>query len=339
MIGVYSQRYLSSRTLCRQRGPIITSLRDRLLFLTIPGTSCQATINKSLRDGSALNHIQPRKLLGLATIVQSLSAKGLADSATTILSPGTKAGFTEQLVFMIIRDATCRPGNPRSVVKLTFYIIFVAVAVSLLFRQVEWPWVAFRQGNTAFRDGNYREAAEFYEQAAQKLDDAAISERLAICWLRLNRPDQAKETLARLLKPVPGRLPTVELLAGLYQRDQQPKKAIALFSVYLSRHGKLDAAGELQLARIYRQASLYDEAAPYYLLAAENFKQKAVAEVELADMRSWQGNYDEAIKLYREVLAGEPSKRQARLSLARVLSWAGHYQDSENEYRRLLSKQ
>lgn len=223
--------------------------------------------------------------------------------------------------------------------KLTFYIIFVAVAVSLLFRQVEWPWVAFRQGNTAFRDGNYREAAGFYERAALKLDEPRVDERLATCWLRLNRPDQAKEALSRLLKLAPGRLPTIEILAGLYQSDQQPKKAIALFSVYLSRHGKLDPAGELQLARIYRQASLYDEAAPYYLLATKDPKEKAVADVELADMRSWQGNYDEAIKLYHEVLAGEPSNRQARLSLARVLSWAGHYQDSENEYRRLLSKQ
>ena len=230
-------------------------------------------------------------------------------------------------------------GYPRFVVKLASYIVFVAVAVSLLFREVEWPWVAFRQGDTAFRDGHYRDAAAFYERAAQKLDDPRIGERVATCWLRLNRPDQAEEALARLLRPGQNQLPTIKLLAGLYQRDQQPEKAIPLFSEYLSRHGKLDPSGKLQLARIYRQASLYDEAAPYYSRAAEDPKQKVVAETELADMRSWEGRYDEAIDLFREVLATEPSNRRARLSLARVLSWAGRYQDSENEYRRVLSKQ
>ena len=223
--------------------------------------------------------------------------------------------------------------------KLAFYIIFIAVAVSLLFRQIEWPWVAFRQGEDAFRDGHYHDATTFYERAAQKLDNPEVGLRLATCWLRLNRPDRAEEALVRLLKPDQNQLPTIKFLAGLYQSDQQPEKAIALFSEYLSRHGKLDPAGELQLARIYQQAALYDEAAPYYLRAAKDPRQKSIAETELADMRSWQGNYDEAIKLYREVLAGEPSNRQARLSLARVLSWAGRYQDSETEYRRLLSKQ
>jgi tetratricopeptide (TPR) repeat protein len=224
-------------------------------------------------------------------------------------------------------------------VKLALYIFLVGLAVSWLFRQVEWPWVAFRQGENAFQAGNYLEAATFYERAAEKLTDPRIVERLGTCWVSVNRLDKAEAVLDRLLEQRPDRLAAIKLLAGLYQKEQHPKEAIPLFLKYLSRGGKLDPSAQLQLARIYRQGLLYDEAATYYLQAAQDPKQKTVAEIELADMRSWQGRYDEAVQAFQQVLAAEPSNRQARLSLARVLSWAGRYQDSANEYKRLLSKQ
>jgi tetratricopeptide (TPR) repeat protein len=226
----------------------------------------------------------------------------------------------------------------RFLVKLTLYILLVGLAVSLLFRLVEWPWVAFRQGEAAFDRGHYLDAAAFYERAAQKLNDPRILERLAKCWLAADRSDNAETVLTHLFEQHPEHLPAIKLLAGLYQKTQRPGKAILLFTEYLAIGGKLDFPAELQLARIYRQASLYDDAAPYYLQAAEDPKQKTEAEVELADMRSWQGRYDEAVQWFRQVLAAEPANRQARLNLARVLSWAGYYKESEDEYRRLLAK-
>jgi tetratricopeptide (TPR) repeat protein len=226
----------------------------------------------------------------------------------------------------------------RFLVKLTLYILLVGLAVSLLFRLVEWPWIAFRQGETAFERGQYLDAAAFYERAAQKLNAPRVLERLASCWLAVDRSDRAEPVLSHLLQQHPGHLLAVKLLAGLYQKTQQPGKAIPLFTNYLALGRKLDPPAQLQLARIYRQASLYDDAAPYYLQAAEDPREKTVAEVELADMRSWQGRYDEAVQYFRRVLAIEPANRQARLNLARVLSWAGHYKESEDEYRRLLAK-
>jgi tetratricopeptide (TPR) repeat protein len=226
-------------------------------------------------------------------------------------------------------------GYFRSFVKLALYISLLALAVSLLFRQVEWPWVAFRQGETAFQSGHYLEAAALYERSAQKLNDPRVLERLAKCWLAADRPDKAETALIRLVEQLPKRLAAIKALASIYQKAQQPGKAIPLFTNYLAIEGKLDPAGELQLARIYRQAFLYDDAVPYYLKAAEDPKQNTAAKVEL---RSWQGRYDEAAQNFRQVLAAEPANRQARLSLARVLSWAGHYKESEDEYRRLLAK-
>jgi hypothetical protein len=49
--------------------------------------------------------------------------------------------------------------------KLALYILLVGLAVSLLFRQVEWPWIAFRQGETAFDRSHYLDAAALYERA------------------------------------------------------------------------------------------------------------------------------------------------------------------------------
>jgi tetratricopeptide (TPR) repeat protein len=229
-------------------------------------------------------------------------------------------------------------GYSRFLMKLALYILLVGLAVSLLFRQVEWPWIAFRQGETAFDRGYYLDAAAFYERAAQKLNDSRVLERLVKCWLAADRPDKAETVLTHLLEQHPEHLPAIKLLAGLYQKTHQPGKAIPLFTEYLALGRKLDPPAELQLARIYRQASLYDNAAPYHVLAAEDPKEETVAEVELADMRSWQGRYDEAVQYFRRVLAIEPANRRARLNLARVLSWAGHYQESEDEYRRLLAK-
>jgi len=222
-------------------------------------------------------------------------------------------------------------------VKLLLYIVCVAIIVSLLFRLLEAPWVAFRKGETAFAHGNLAAAAQFYQQAAEKLDDPRIFNRLAWCWLRTGDLKDAENLLDRMLEKHSGQIGTIELLAGAYQQSQEPQKAIPLFTRYLAQGGKLDSSGKLQLARVYRQAGLYDQAAPYYLQAAENPKQKTAARIELAEMRSWQGDYDGAIALLREVLAAEPTSRQARLSLARILSWAGDYKESEDEYRKLLS--
>ena len=222
--------------------------------------------------------------------------------------------------------------------KLLLYIVCVAVIVSFLFRQLEAPWVAFRKGETAFAHGNFAAAAQFYQQAAQKVDDPRIVDRLARSWLRIGDLHDAENLLDRILQKHPGQLGTIELLAGADQEAKEPQKAIPLFTRYLAHGGKLDASGKLQLARVYRQAGLYDQAVPYYLQAAENPKQKTAARIELAEMRSWQGDYDEAIALLREVLAAEPKNRQARLSFARILSWAGDYKESEDEYRKLLGK-
>jgi tetratricopeptide (TPR) repeat protein len=223
-------------------------------------------------------------------------------------------------------------------VRLGLYILLVALAVSLLFRQLEWPWIVFRQAETELNRGQFLEAAALYERATQKLNEPRVLEPLAKCWLAADRSDKAEAVLTQLLEQHPEQLPAIKLLAGIYQKTQQPGKAIPLFTEYLAVGGKLDSSAELQLARIYRQASLYDEATPYYLKAAEDPKQKTVADIEMADMRSWQGRYDEAVLGFRQVLAAEPTNRQARVNLARVLSWAGRYKESEDEYRRLLAK-
>ena len=222
--------------------------------------------------------------------------------------------------------------------KLSFYIVCVALVVSLLFRQFEAPWVAFRKGETAFAHGNFAAAAQFYQKAAEKLDDPRILDRLVHCWWKIGDIKDKETLLARILQRHSERLDTIELLAGAYQQAQEPQNAIPLFTEYLARGGKLDSFGKLQLARVYRQAGHYDQAAPYYLQAAEDPKQKIAATTELAGMRSWQGAYDEAIALLRKVLVAEPTNRPARLSLARILSWAGKYQESEDEYRKLLGK-
>lgn len=114
--------------------------------------------------------------------------------------------------------------------KLALYIFLVGLAVSLLFRQVEWPWVAFRQGETAFDRGHYLDATAFYERAAQKLNDPRILVRLAKCWLAADRSDKAETVLSHLLQQHPEHLPAIKLLAGFYQRTQQTGKAI--FTLY-----------------------------------------------------------------------------------------------------------
>ena len=223
--------------------------------------------------------------------------------------------------------------------KLALYIVCVAVVVSLLFRQLEAPWVAFREGETAFARGNLAAATQFYQKAAERLDDPRIFEHLAQCWLATSNLKNAQTALARIVEKHPTQLDAIKLLAGAYQQAQEPQKAIPLFTRYLALGRKLDSSSQLQLASVYRQAKLYDQAAPYYLGAAKDPKQKPAATIGLAQMRGEQGDYDEAIALLRQVLLANPTNRQARLSLARILSWSGNYKESEDEYRRLLSKQ
>jgi tetratricopeptide (TPR) repeat protein len=225
-----------------------------------------------------------------------------------------------------------------SLVKLFLYILVVALVVSLIFRVIEWPWVAYRQAETLFANGNYRGAVGLYERAAQKVDDLAVLGPLATCYLALGRYGEAETALTRILEKRPEQLPTIRLLAGLYQQSQHPEKAIPLFTRYLSLGKKLDPPTELQLANIYRQAGRYDDAVPYYQQAAQDPKQKIAATVALAELRSWQGRYDDAIALCRDVLQTDPANRDARLGLAHALSWAGRFKEAEEEYRKLLNK-
>jgi tetratricopeptide (TPR) repeat protein len=135
-----------------------------------------------------------------------------------------------------------------ALVKLFLFTLVVVLVVSLLYRIIEWPWVAFRTAETAFAHGNYQEAARGYERAAQKLDNLRVLGPLATCWLALGRSSEAQAVLGRLLDQQPDQLPAIKLLSDLYQQSQQPEKAIPLFSRYLSLRKKLDLPGELQLA-------------------------------------------------------------------------------------------
>jgi len=225
-----------------------------------------------------------------------------------------------------------------SLVKFFLYIAVVTVVVSLIFRLVEWPWVAYRQAETLFAHDNYRAAVGLYERAAQKLDDLAVLRPLGECYLALGRYGEAETILTRILEKRPEQLPTIRRLAGLYQQSGHPEKAIPLFTRYLSLGKKLDPPTELQLADIYRQAGRYDDAVSHYQQAAKDPKQKIPATVALAELRSWQGRYDEAIALCRDVLQADPANRDARLGLAHALSWAGRFKEAEDEYRKLLNK-
>ena len=106
--------------------------------------------------------------------------------------------------------------------KLCLFICAVALGVSLLFRQLERPWVAFRMGETAFARGDYAQAATLYEKATQKLDDPRILGALARCWLALGRSDDAMKVLIRMVEKYPDQLPAIRLLSGLYQRPPPP---------------------------------------------------------------------------------------------------------------------
>jgi tetratricopeptide (TPR) repeat protein len=223
-------------------------------------------------------------------------------------------------------------------VKLSLYILAVTLVVSLIFRLVDWPWVAYRKAESIFARGNYRDAVGLYERAAKKLDNVAVLAPLATCYLALGRYSEAETVLTRILEKRPEQLPTIRLLAGLYQQSRRPDKAIPLFTRYLVLGKKLDPPTELQLADIYRQAGRYDDAVPYYQQAAQDPKQKSAATVALAELRSWQGRYDEAIALCRDVLQTDPANRDARLGLAHALSWAGRFKEAEDEYRKLLNK-
>jgi tetratricopeptide (TPR) repeat protein len=225
-----------------------------------------------------------------------------------------------------------------SPLKLFLYLFAVALGVSFLYQRIEWPWVTFRKAEAAFAHEKYNDAAVLYERAAGKLDDPRVLRGLAECWLAVGRLTEAEAVLVRSLKTHPDQLPAINLLAGIYQKAQQPQKAIALFTQYLARAKTLDPLSNLLLARAYRQAALYNDAAVFYLQAAKDPGLKTITDLELAEMQSWQGRYDEATALFRQVLIADPSNSQARLGLARVLSWTGHYKESEDEYRKLLNK-
>ena len=112
--------------------PIIPSLRDGLLFCHLPGTSCQATIIQSLRDGATIIRSLRdgatiiRSLRDEATIIQVLRDRArivqslrdeakiiqaLRDGATMIQSLRDGATFVQSLRDLIPTSAMSEPGS------------------------------------------------------------------------------------------------------------------------------------------------------------------------------------------------------------------------------------
>lgn len=109
-------------------------------------------------------------------------------------------------------------------------------------------------GQAAFMGGEYAKAAEYFEKVAKRKPDAALlQQRLAECYLRLERPAEAIPKLEWLLERYPGKWALLPVLGEL--------------------HGKLDQWP--QAVECYKQAVLLTPPDPKVLFALAEAQMKA----------------------------------------------------------------
>lgn len=114
--------------------------------------------------------------------------------------------------------------------------------------------VAFKknEGNAAFKEGNYQQAAVFYTEALT-LDDTqhALYSNRAACFLKLGRYQQAREDALTCTKLAPSFAKGHFRLALAFQAEEKPADACAAFSRVLDiEPSNKDAIAGLNMARM-----------------------------------------------------------------------------------------
>lgn len=215
---------------------------------------------------------------------------------------------------------------------------------------------AFKEANAAYQSQDYKKAAEAYEQAVaanpdlnrayfylgnsydnqykpsrkgEAENDALLDKAVKYYQLSADRltgaPDPADKNLARL---------SMEYLVAAYGPDKlnDPAKAEPIVQKMIQMDPS-EPANYFQLAKIYEDAGVYDEAEKVYLQAKDAKPNDPAVYTTLAGYYNRQGEFDKTMQALEERATKEPNNPEAHHTIA------SFYWDAATRDTRLTDKQ
>jgi tetratricopeptide (TPR) repeat protein len=165
--------------------------------------------------------------------------------------------------------------------------------------------------------GEFRQAAEWYAQAAERLhdEDPSLLYRLALARYRSGEPGAAIEPLERAVARNDASAEAHYLLGLLYRDTNSGERAVASLQTALTIRPNLTAARE-ELADLFRELGRpVDEMAQLQILARDGPPSRQVA-IGLAEARG--GQYDAALGTLKDALERTPNDSSILLAIGRV---------------------
>ena len=184
----------------------------------------------------------------------------------------------------------------------------------------------------------FEEALEYYQKALRCDDQAdAISEKIPILLLRLERTNEAATWLASYLKDHTEKTGMRMLYAKVLQRQGQTEEAMRQYELINQQHPD-DAAIQLLLSEMYISAGKPESAQPLLERIFKREPDSYLGHILMARMYQAQKNIDEALRHYKRALARNWSF-ELQMELGQTLVKAERYTDAVKVYQELIERE
>jgi tetratricopeptide (TPR) repeat protein len=184
--------------------------------------------------------------------------------------------------------------------------------------------------------GQYQRArADLAKLQAQAPQSGQVRYRLAQLALAEGKFRDAEDLFGQLLKASPGDPQLLAGMAGAYNGQKQPAKAIRMLQDEIAKRPDSLPLRQL-LGRVATSAGQYDAAIDQYehISAAADSTENQIA---LATAYAAKGDKDKSLAVLTKALQAEPKSTSVMLQLARTLATAGRTQEAKSRYRSLLA--
>lgn len=202
----------------------------------------------------------------------------------------------------------------------------------------EDPKNAFAQlvlGSAFMGMGDYTRAIGQYRRYVELVPTSSYAHQwMAICYVRLNKKDDALREAEAALVLDPRSTDARILRGGIFASRGQYEQSIAELRAGVANDPAKPMV-RLDLAKVLDEAGRRDEARREYEAIIAQQADYAPALMGLGAIQAQSGNFEEATALFRKALASDPSLDTARFNLARVLEQQKLTQEAAVEYRRL----
>ena len=194
-------------------------------------------------------------------------------------------------------------------------------------------------GDQLFRAQMFDLAARAYEVAmASPNEREQVAQNLAICYLKLRRPDQAEAMFQRYIAAEPDKPKTRERVAQKYYEENELGRALSHFRAAFVPENRRSLDNIFaRMADILMKLGRRDEvvglAHDYILLqgSRQSAREKAADQLRALGLRA------EAVRIYREILVDRPGDQEVMERVAEELVRSGDTKAGVAELEKLVS--